>query len=297
MAKLNTNNQLDVANKMSLGVASSYLNKNYFEEEYDWRPQLSITDIFTDTVPYANDPTEADTNAINNPTILIKLVDYVMDEIPASNGQGYACYTIPGDNSSDKMRDFLLPQKFGPGYTFILKDNGNNVIPLTSGAYQLDYSNGVMRFNDSHTPTGLGWSLPLKLTCYQYIGARGSAGGSGGANLESEILTITTNAQTAFTITNATEMTDYSNIFLNGQRWEKNEGYTVTGTTLTWLNPITQSSPLGLTLETTDELVFESVVDSGSAGLTGTYTFGGGSSGDVSSMTFTDGLLTGVTTV
>jgi hypothetical protein len=35
----------------------------------------------------------------------------------------------------------------------------------------------------------------------------------------------------------------------------------------------------------------------GSAGLTGTYTFGGGSSGDIASMTFAGGILIGVTTV
>jgi len=34
----------------------------------------------------------------------------------------------------------------------------------------------------------------------------------------------------------------------------------------------------------------------GNAGLSATYTFGGGSTGDVASMTFTDGILTGVTT-
>ena len=35
----------------------------------------------------------------------------------------------------------------------------------------------------------------------------------------------------------------------------------------------------------------------GSAGLSGTYTFGGGSSGDIASMTFAGGILTGVTLV
>lgn len=35
----------------------------------------------------------------------------------------------------------------------------------------------------------------------------------------------------------------------------------------------------------------------GNPGLNGTYTFGGGGSGDIATMTFTDGLLTGVTTV
>lgn len=33
------------------------------------------------------------------------------------------------------------------------------------------------------------------------------------------------------------------------------------------------------------------------SGLTGTYTFGGGSAGDVASMTFINGILTAVTTV
>jgi len=184
MAKLNTVTTLDVTNKMSLSVGSSTNDKNYFEELYPWAPQLQASDIFAEVIPYAVDPTAADNNVATNPTMLVKLVDYRMDEMPASNGQGFGCYTIPGDNTSELLKDFVLPQKFGPGYGFTLKDGDGVTIPLTGGSYQFDYANGFLRFNDANTPITEGW-LPLTngymtITVYRYIGTKLDSGTGGG---------------------------------------------------------------------------------------------------------------------
>ncbi len=170
MAKLNSTTIQDVTNKMSLGVGSTTNDKNYFEELYSWIPQLDKRDIFAEIVPTAANSSEADTNVANNPTMISKLTDYQLDELPASNGQGYSCFTIPGNTSSTRLKNFLTPQKYGNGYGFILKDSTSAVIPLTSGSYQFDYQNGIFRFNEGNTPADMGWTTPLTVTAYRYIG-------------------------------------------------------------------------------------------------------------------------------
>ena len=179
MAKLNSNTIQDVTNKMSVGVASTTNDKNYFEETYQWSPQLDSTDIFGEIVPKAANQMEANLNVSNNPMMISKITEYVLDELPATNGQGYSCFAVPGDKTSERLKRFLTPQKFGNGYAFTLKNTNGDVIPLTAGAYQFDYNNGILRFNEGNTPSDEGWALPLKLTAYRYIGVTlGTAGSS-----------------------------------------------------------------------------------------------------------------------
>ena len=170
MAKLNTTTIQDVTNKMSVGVVSTTNDKNYFEELYAWSPQLDKSDIFAEVVPLATNVPSADANVIANPTIISKLTDYQLDSLPASNGQGYSCFATPGNTSSTRLKHFLTPQKYGNGYAFILKDSVGTVIPLTSGSYQFDYHNGILRFNEGNTPVDMGLSTPLTITVYRYIG-------------------------------------------------------------------------------------------------------------------------------
>ena len=206
MAKLNNTTVQDVTNKMSLGVGSTTNDKNYFEELYSWAPQLDTTDIFAEVVPSAANPSEADTNVTNNPTIIEKLTNYKLDELPASNGQGYSCFLNPGDTSSTRLKNFLIPQKFGFGYGFILQDSTSTTIPLTAGSYQFDYQNGIFRFNEGNTPADMGWTTPLSIVAYRYIGDTLEAGtttSSGGivgytetftnADLSGGMLTVTHN--------------------------------------------------------------------------------------------------------
>ena len=181
MAKLNDATVLDVTNKMSLGVLSTTSDKNYFEEPYNWRPQLAAIDIFAETVPWANNPTEADVNVTNNPIMIEKLIDYQLDEIPASNGQGFGLYETPGDTTSPRLVNLILPQKYGVGYGFTLKSNGV-VVALTAGQYQFDYANGSFRFDPVSTPAIMGLTN-LTITAFRYIGLTldgAAAVGSGG---------------------------------------------------------------------------------------------------------------------
>ena len=168
MAKLNTTTIQDITLKMALGVNSSVNSKNYFEETDQWTPQLDLSNIFAQTIPVAANPAAADANVTANPTMLVKLTNYVMDMIPASNGEGYGLYTTPGDTNSVRLTNFVLPQKYGNGYAFSLEENGTPVA-LTAGSYVFNYGTGVLRFNDLHTPATMGWTN-LTITVYRYIG-------------------------------------------------------------------------------------------------------------------------------
>jgi len=184
MAKLDNNTQLDVSNKMSLSVGSTTNDKNWFEELYNWAPQLDWTDVFAEDVPIADTPAQADANVSANPTMLQKLDHYQLTEMPATNGQGYGIYATPGNTSSQRYKNFILPQKYGSGYSFYLYDGNDNPIALTDGAYQFDYANGILRFDPGHTPSALGWALPLKITVYRYIGKTLKDGTGGSTNPE-----------------------------------------------------------------------------------------------------------------
>jgi len=264
MAIVNNNTRLDIANKMSLGISSTTNDKNWFEELYAWSPQLHGSDIFAETIPYAANATEADTNVTNNPTILEKLTDYQMDELPASNGQAYGVFETPGDINSERLKNFVSPQKYGMGYMLTLKDNNGTTIPLTDGAWQFDHHNGVLRFDDAHTPSAMGYALPLKLTAYRYIGATLDGAGAG-CNAQEETLNITSYGQTTFTLSNSPSTAGA--LFLNGQFYAEGVGYSVSGTTLTWLEPD------GTKLDPDDELVYKYCIPSGGSSSGGGVSF------------------------
>jgi len=255
MAIVSNNTRLDIANKVSLGISSTYNNMNWFEERYPWTPQLHVSDIFVDAIPFAADMAQAELNVIANPTLIAKINSYQMDELPASNGQAYGLFQTPGNTNSQRLKDFVSPQKWGAGYVLTLRDSTNSVIPLTDGAWQFDHHNGVLRFDETNTPAIRGYSLPLRCDVYQYIGDVLGGGGSsgGGCPDQEEKLVVVADNQTVFTLGNVAAGT--SGVYLNGQFWGESVGYTIVGTTFTWLNPPTASAPGGLTLLTTDELI------------------------------------------
>jgi len=170
MAKLENGTVLDITNKLGLGVGSTASLRNYFEETQPWFPQVEAKDVFAEDVLYAVDTTAADANVVATPTIIQKITTYQMDMIPASNNEGFACYATPGDTNSAVLRNFLVGAKFGAGYTFALEDATATPIALTDGQYQFSPSNGILRFDTVATPVILGYTLPLRLTAYRYIG-------------------------------------------------------------------------------------------------------------------------------
>jgi len=182
MAKPSDATQLDVANKQSIGVASTTNDRNYFEEPFGFIRLVRGADIYSQTVNPAANPTAADNNLTVQPGVVAKLTTYQMDEIPGSNGEAYGTYSTPGNTTSDRIVDWLVPQVFGFGYAASLTQFDNTPIALTDGAFQIDYTNGLVRFDPLNRPIDLGYALPLKITAYRYIGLKGVASGGGGAS-------------------------------------------------------------------------------------------------------------------
>ena len=60
MAKLSDEAQLDVANKLTLGIVSTNTDKNYFEEDFAWSPTVLASEIWADEIPFATTQAEAD---------------------------------------------------------------------------------------------------------------------------------------------------------------------------------------------------------------------------------------------
>ncbi|MHA2064170.1 MAG: hypothetical protein ACXABY_07295 [Candidatus Thorarchaeota archaeon] len=182
MAKVDQTTQLDVSNKQTLGVTSSTNARNYFEEPFAFINLSISSQILGQDVLPASNPSEADGNVVIQPGIIQKLTDYQMDEVPGSNGEAYATYTTPTDTNSVRLFDWLTPQVFGLGYAVSLKEQDNTVINLTDGAFQVDYTNGIVRFDPTNRPADLSYALPLKITLYRYIGLKGVVTGAvGGA--------------------------------------------------------------------------------------------------------------------
>ena len=181
MAKLSDATQLDVANKLTLGIASTSTDKNYFEENFPWLPTVVSSEIWAEDVPFANTVAEADAATVGTEVVVDKFVEVVMDEIPLSNEQGWAVYTVPGvPDPATRIADWLNPQQFGPGYFFTLFESDGTIINLTGGRFQVDNRNGIVRFDEGFTPADLGLLTPLKITFYRYSGIKGVIGTSTG---------------------------------------------------------------------------------------------------------------------
>lgn len=191
MAKPSDTTQLDVANKQSLGVASSTNDRNYFEEPFGFIRLVRSDDVYTQSVLPAATPAAADNNVTSQPSIVQKLTDYLMDEIPGSNGEAYSIYTTPGNPLTARLVDWFTPQVFGFGYAIGLKQQDDTVINLTDGAFQVDYTNGIVRFDPLSRPSDLGYTLPLKITLYRYIGSKGSTSGGDGTLVRQYALGVT----------------------------------------------------------------------------------------------------------
>lgn len=176
MAELSDAAKLDIANKISLATLSTNTNKNWFEEQFPWLINILPEDILLEPIVVADNPTEADDAASGSDSPIQKLTQRQLDEVPLSNGQAYAIYSVAGDTSSNRLIDWIPPSRFGSGYLFQLYENDLTAINLTDGRFQVDHKNGIVRFDEGFTPSDLGYQLPLLITVYRYIGAKGDQG-------------------------------------------------------------------------------------------------------------------------
>jgi len=141
------------------------------------------------TVPYAVNMAGADVNVAANP-IMIERRDIKLTLITGTNNRAWAAYKTYNDANSGIYEDWLLPQIFGRGYAMQLyQDNGSgtgpgSVIPTTQGAWIPSYKLGLLVLGTGYTASDMGWTQPLWVRAYRYIGSKGISGSTANVSLD-----------------------------------------------------------------------------------------------------------------
>lgn len=178
MANFSVNERINLAYKLVFGIQGTSntddaLGRNWYEELYPWTPLLESEDVFIENVPEAA-AGQGSTVAAANPTI-IQEVDIKLTKKTGYNGRVWAAHSTYNDEDSALLDKFLLPQKFGQGYTarFYQDDGAGNKgseFLTTEGAWVFAYGMGFLLLADNYTTSDLSWTEPIHLVGFRYIG-------------------------------------------------------------------------------------------------------------------------------
>jgi hypothetical protein len=178
VAELTNAEKLNLAYKLAFLIQGTSntddaAGRAWYEEEFPWAPLLISTDVFIETVPWA-DVGEGNAKQAANPSIISK-VDLRLTKKTGYNERLWVPHTTYNDESSSILDNFLIPVKFGPGYTIRLyQDDGSgnkgSEITTTEGAWIFSYKPGLLILGEGHTAAAEGWQEPLHLVGYRYIG-------------------------------------------------------------------------------------------------------------------------------
>ena len=161
----------------------------WYEEQYGWRPFIVNDDIFMQQVPHAATPAEADANEAANPSIIQKQ-DIKMSLVVGTNGRGWIALQVHDDFDSPVLADWLMPQLFGHGYALrLFQDDGTGTAPgqeitTTEGAWIPSYKLGFIILGEDSSAAEMGWTAPLWVRVYRYVGLKGVGGASAGVTLD-----------------------------------------------------------------------------------------------------------------
>lgn len=169
---------------------------HWSQEEYAYQQWVLNDEIIMNEIPRANTYTEALANMSAN-TALIEEVELKLSVVPGTNGRAWAAFKTYGDKDSGTNSDWLQPQLFGRGYALRLyQDNGthNDSIPTsgapgdeiatTIGAWIPNFKAGFIILGDSNTADAMGWTSPLWVKVFRYIGPKGVSGATAGVSLD-----------------------------------------------------------------------------------------------------------------
>lgn len=178
MPYFSADERINIAYKMVFGIqgttnTSDSLGRQWYEEPYPWNPLLISNDVWINTIPNAG-VGQADTAVSNNPTVLEK-IEIKLTKKTGFNGRVWAAHTTYNDENSAILDNFLLPQKFGTGYTarFYQDDGSGNPgteILTTEGAWVYSYKAGLLLLADGYLASDVGWTEPIHIVAYRYIG-------------------------------------------------------------------------------------------------------------------------------
>jgi len=163
--------KIDSGFKNLMGFEFSELEKNYFEEASYSIPNLSASDVWTQT----------DLIEFNNPSAaLANGVVYYFDRFVLTpdddtyfEGQyrAWKLHDPPGSEENTRHTGFVHHARFGPNYIFQLFDNNDTLIGLDQQVEYgivFNYFNGTLFMNDDAWNDA--WATPFKISVYKYIG-------------------------------------------------------------------------------------------------------------------------------
>jgi hypothetical protein len=130
--------------------------------------------------------TDADNLCIAQPTIIRKHIKATLESIPGTNNQLYQV-VLGGQLVNKWIAPVDIVNELGltsNGFSCKLYQNNDILIGLTEGVHIRNYFNGLIEFQEGYTPQNLGYSLPMKITFYEYIGKVLSEGLTPGGSTE-----------------------------------------------------------------------------------------------------------------
>jgi len=156
----------------ALGKANTEATQEVYESAYKSLGNITVNDVWIDSIPYCATQTDADNFASTHPEIIKKYDKFALTEVPGSNGQAWYC-----DDGGTWMRPWISPVDIphpttnlpSTGFQVILYDESENYIAPTVGIWIPDYYAGMIYFQEGYTPAEQGWGN-IKATFYVYIG-------------------------------------------------------------------------------------------------------------------------------
>jgi len=143
-----------------------------FESKYKSSHTIKYSEVWADSISYCQTSDEVDAFILDNPNIIKKYSEFLLSEVPGSNGQSWYI------NDNDKfIRPFISPVDVPDSTTNLpsigfevqlFSESGNRISP-TAGVWYVDYYAGIIHFENGYTPQSMGYGKP-KITVYNYIG-------------------------------------------------------------------------------------------------------------------------------
>ena len=177
--------------------------KFWYNEDFSWAPITPPTKLWNDfsSIPPASNPTEADTNVTNFPSLLEKKKIRLTIE-PTSNNRAYLARTTYGDSSSIMLENWIQPSLIrtsagnsSTGYIIQLfngdPDAGGTSISTTwhsgsggSPSWSFNYSSGILvcSTDEASSYKSIYDGSGLWVQAYRYIGPTGGSGGGGSSS-------------------------------------------------------------------------------------------------------------------
>lgn len=164
-----------IAFKHTLDVYGARSDRQWFEETFGARHVTAAADVWSKKPPY-NDPASAIAQSL-----AAQLVQFELTPDPFSAGRVWVAKLSPGvwpysgpltdwtTLNTQRVKDWISPTVFGPGYTFLLHQG--NGTPIPTGNWEFLFSEGLLHLNDGFTAADMGWVTPLKWSAYRYIGS------------------------------------------------------------------------------------------------------------------------------